>query len=118
MGAKREDLEIEMDTLVSSSQSAKKTPTVEMPHNISLSNVAKSWTFSRILERLWKSIKVVIFTAKINMLLPFGPMSIMLHYLTKIHVSALLLLGILSIMVVLNYQNILSSTILPLSYLY
>ncbi|KAG1334423.1 putative Vacuolar cation/proton exchanger 3 [Cocos nucifera] len=81
----REDLEIEMETLVSSSQSAKETPTVEIPHNISLSNVAKSWTFSRIFERLWKSIKVVIFTTKINMLLPFGPMSIILHYLTKIH---------------------------------
>ncbi|XP_008806556.1 vacuolar cation/proton exchanger 2-like isoform X2 [Phoenix dactylifera] len=85
MGSEREDLEIEMETLVSSSQSAKKTPTVEIPDNASLSNVAKSWIFSRILERLWKSIKVVIFTAKINMLLPFGPMSIILHYLSKNH---------------------------------
>ncbi|XP_010917335.1 vacuolar cation/proton exchanger 3 isoform X1 [Elaeis guineensis] len=86
MGSEREELEIEMETLVSSSQSIKETPTVEIPHNISHSNVARSWTFSRILEQLWKSTKVVIFTVKINMLLPFGPMSIILHYLTKIHV--------------------------------
>ncbi|XP_038987382.1 vacuolar cation/proton exchanger 3-like [Phoenix dactylifera] len=85
MQSEREDLEIEMETLVSSSQSAVKTPHVEIPHNVSLSNVAMSWTLSRLFERLWKNVKVVIFTAKINMLLPFGPMSIILHYLTKNH---------------------------------
>ncbi|XP_038977569.1 vacuolar cation/proton exchanger 3-like [Phoenix dactylifera] len=85
MQSEREDLEIEMETLVSSSQSAVKTPHVEIPHNVSLSNGAMSWTLSRLFERLWKNVKVVIFTAKINMLLPFGPMSIILHYLTKNH---------------------------------
>lgn len=85
MGSEREDLEIEMETLVSSSQSAIKTPPIEIRHNVSLSNVSISWTLSRLLERLWKSVKVVIFTVKINLLLPFGPMSVILHYLTKNH---------------------------------
>ncbi|KAG1358865.1 vacuolar cation/proton exchanger 3 [Cocos nucifera] len=85
MGSEREDLEIEMESLVSSSQSAIKTPPIEIHHNVSLSNVSISWTLSRLLEQLWKSVKVVIFTVKINLLLPFGPTSVILHYLTKNH---------------------------------
>ncbi|XP_019708874.1 vacuolar cation/proton exchanger 3 isoform X2 [Elaeis guineensis] len=107
MGSEREDLEIEMETLVGSSQSARKTSPIEIPHNLALSNVSISWTLSRLLERLWKSVKVVIFTVKINLLLPFGPMSIILHYLTKNHglVFSFSLIGIAPLAERLGYAT-------------
>jgi hypothetical protein len=38
-------------------------------------------------EKIVQSVKIVIFSTKINMLLPFGPASIILHYLTNHDVS-------------------------------
>jgi Ca2+:H+ antiporter len=41
-------------------------------------------------EKIVESVKIVIFGAKINVLLPFGPASIILHYLTNHHVSVII----------------------------
>lgn len=39
-----------------------------------------------------KSIKIVIFSNKLNLLLPFGPLAILVHYLIDSKVSVLILL--------------------------
>ncbi|CAL9110976.1 unnamed protein product [Musa textilis] len=81
----KESFAMEVETIVDSSVSSVKLYASEMPHNGPLSSVAYSWILWRILKRLSKSIKVVIFGTKINILLPFGPLSIVLHFLTENH---------------------------------
>lgn len=81
----KESFAMEVETIVDSSVSSVKRYPPEMPHNGPLSSVAYSWILWRILKRLSKSIKVVIFGTKINILLPFGPLSIVLHFLTQNH---------------------------------
>ncbi|KAF0890700.1 hypothetical protein E2562_004204 [Oryza meyeriana var. granulata] len=49
------------------------------------SGMAQPWNLQRIVERVLRSIKIVIFTSKLNLLLPFGPASIALHYATSRH---------------------------------
>lgn len=83
----REDFAMEMETIANSSLPSTKIISSEILNSRPLSNVAYSRTFWRILNGLSKSVKVVIFCAKINILLPFGPLSIILHFLTKNHVS-------------------------------
>ncbi|XP_072952862.1 vacuolar cation/proton exchanger 3-like [Typha angustifolia] len=79
-----DEFEIEMETLVSPSMSTK-AHNSEIPHCRPLPSAAQSWTFWIIVERFCRSIRIVIFTAKINILLPFGPAAIILHYLTRNH---------------------------------
>ncbi|TVU16399.1 hypothetical protein EJB05_39958 [Eragrostis curvula] len=43
------------------------------------------WNSQRTLERALKSIRIVIFTSKLNLLLPFGPASVILHFTSKRH---------------------------------
>lgn len=83
----REDFALEVETIVSSSLPSTKIVSSESLHSSSLLNVAYSRILWEILKGLSKSIKVVVFSAKINILLPFGPLSIILHFLTKNHVS-------------------------------
>uniref|UniRef100_A0A0E0KW33 Vacuolar cation/proton exchanger n=1 Tax=Oryza punctata TaxID=4537 RepID=A0A0E0KW33_ORYPU len=49
------------------------------------SSMVQSWNLQRFVERALRSIRIVIFTSKLNLLLPFGPASIMLHYTTSRH---------------------------------
>lgn len=45
------------------------------------------WIQKQMRFRPLRSIYIVLLTAKINVLLPFGPLAILLHYLTGKHVS-------------------------------
>lgn len=51
------------------------------------SSMVQSWNLQRFVESALRSIRIVIFTSKLNLLLPFGPASIILHYTTSRHVS-------------------------------
>lgn len=51
--------------------------------------LAPSCKFQCAFGKIVQSVKIVIFSAKINVLLPFGPASIILHYLTNHHVSVM-----------------------------
>ncbi|KAJ4761326.1 vacuolar cation/proton exchanger [Rhynchospora pubera] len=63
--------------------------------------------FHRAFQKIAHSVKIVIFTAKINVLLPFGPASIILHYLTNHHGVVFLcsLLGIIPLAERLGYAT-------------
>ncbi|KAG6497104.1 hypothetical protein ZIOFF_044992 [Zingiber officinale] len=103
----REGFAMEVETIVNSSLPSTKIIASEILHSRPLSNVAYLRTFWRILIGLSKSIKVVIFSAKINILLPFGPLSIILHFLTKNHglVFFFSLIGIIPLAERLGYAT-------------
>ncbi|XP_059645516.1 vacuolar cation/proton exchanger 3-like [Cornus florida] len=49
-------------------------------------NMSNSWLFKKMRDnRSLRSIYIVLIKAKINMLLPFGPLAILLHYITGKH---------------------------------
>ncbi|XP_062226964.1 vacuolar cation/proton exchanger 3 isoform X1 [Phragmites australis] len=48
-------------------------------------SMAGSWNSQRTVERALKSIRIVIFTSKLNLLLTFGPASIILHFTSRRH---------------------------------
>jgi hypothetical protein len=61
---------------------------LDFEHIGSLAAVAESLSPGSRWGRALTSVRVVIFQAKINVLLPFGPLAIMLHYLSGKHVRA------------------------------
>ncbi|XP_031489932.1 vacuolar cation/proton exchanger 3-like [Nymphaea colorata] len=67
----------EGDPIVSSSRSRK-------PHSSSVPDFTL-WTPKQIRYTIWTSVYTVLIKAKINVLLPFGPLAILLHYLTGRH---------------------------------
>ncbi|KAJ4796601.1 vacuolar cation/proton exchanger [Rhynchospora pubera] len=54
-------------------------------HIGSLAAVAQSYGPRSVKSRILKSIYIVLIKAKINVLLPFGPLAVILHYLTGKH---------------------------------
>jgi hypothetical protein len=62
---------------------------LDFEHIGSLAAVAESLSPGGRCRRALTSARVVIFQAKINVLLPFGPLAVLLHYLTGKHVSFL-----------------------------
>lgn len=91
MGSAGEKIELEFDEEIpfSSSQAAIKIDSLhyEAPHIAS----ARSYRPLRVLRKMYqisllRSIYFVIIKAKINLLLPFGPLAILLHYATGNHV--------------------------------
>ncbi|XP_020595460.1 vacuolar cation/proton exchanger 3-like [Phalaenopsis equestris] len=52
-------------------------------HIGSMASVSQSYGSMRTRSRLLMSIYIVLFKAKINLLLPFGPLAMILHYLTQ-----------------------------------
>lgn len=81
-----DDPEIEMQGLANSLSAPSKTNASDLLHTGAYSEFAKFLSLKRALKRSLKSINIVIMSAKVNLLLPFGPLSILLHYLTKQHV--------------------------------
>ena len=77
------DLESDEELPFSSSQGTKKLQAFqfETSHNTSHTNASNSWVFKRIWISPLRSTYFVL-KAKINVLLPFGPLAILLHYLT------------------------------------
>ncbi|KAF3772271.1 Vacuolar cation/proton exchanger 2 [Nymphaea thermarum] len=72
----------EGDPIVSPSRSRK-------PHSSSVPDFTL-WTAKQIRYTIWTSVYTVLIKAKINVLLPFGPLAILLHYLTGRHATCLL----------------------------
>ncbi|XP_022884999.1 vacuolar cation/proton exchanger 3-like [Olea europaea var. sylvestris] len=82
------DLESDEETPLNSTQPTNKRQSFnfEANHVISPSKVSSSSVLRKIQRiSLFRSIYVVLFKAKINVLLPFGPIAITLHYLSKKH---------------------------------
>lgn len=85
MGAREETVhELDGETIAGSPLSVRKMQTFE--HVGSLAAVAQTFAPRRTRSRLFMSIYIVIIQAKINVLLPFGPLAVMLRYLTGKHV--------------------------------
>ncbi|KAG6758702.1 hypothetical protein POTOM_039061 [Populus tomentosa] len=95
-----EKVEVESDEEIpfSASATGKKVHPFDSEGNSIASHVdmSKSWILKRIQMGPLRSIYIVLIKAKINMLLPFGPLAILLHYLTGKHglVFLLSMLGI------------------------
>ncbi|CAA0829509.1 Vacuolar cation/proton exchanger 2 [Striga hermonthica] len=90
MGSVEEKVDIESDEEMpfSGSQITNKM----QPLNFESSNIllnrrfSASWVLRKVHRNsILRSIYIVLIKAKINVLLPFGPLAIMLHYLTDLH---------------------------------
>ncbi|OAY54525.1 vacuolar cation/proton exchanger 3 isoform X1 [Manihot esculenta] len=70
-------------------------------------DVVNSWAFKRIRMCPLRSVYIVLIKAKINLLLPFGPSAIFLHYFTSKHgwIFFLSLLGIIPLAERLGYTT-------------
>lgn len=94
MGSREGKTELDSDEEIPLSASPVKRKVLsfdfEMSHIPSHSNVAKSRTFSFMRISVLRSIYIVLIKAKINVLLPFGPLAILLHYITGKHVCSTL----------------------------
>jgi Ca2+:H+ antiporter len=62
---------------------------LEVPNGGLRSSVMPSWSLHKPVGRVLQSIRTVIFTSKLNLLMPFGPATIVLYYTTNWHVSVL-----------------------------
>ncbi|AQK46723.1 Vacuolar cation/proton exchanger 2, partial [Zea mays] len=69
--------------------------------------VSSSWNSQGTVERALRSIRIVIFTSKLNLLMPFGPASIILHFTTRRHGLVFLfsMLGIMPLAERLGYAT-------------
>jgi hypothetical protein len=64
-----------------------KVNTPQLPNGGLGPTMPGSWNSRETIQRAIRSIRIVIFTSKLNLLLPFGPASIILHFTSKRHVS-------------------------------
>ncbi|OVA16058.1 Sodium/calcium exchanger membrane region [Macleaya cordata] len=91
-----------------SSQSMRKIQTFETSSHVSsLVDIPYTYSPKRIRNRAFMSIYIVLIKAKINVLLPFGPLAILLHYITGKHgwVFFLSLVGITPLAERLGYAT-------------
>lgn len=94
MGSIGEKVDLESDEEIPFSSSHNATNKAETLHFEAAAHMASPRSFyssSRVLRKMdqisfMRSIYIVILKAKINILLPFGPLAILLHYVTKKHV--------------------------------
>ena len=78
--------EEEEEGMVAGTASPRKMHSLDFEHIGSLAAVAESLSPRSKWRMALRSIRIVIFHAKINVLLPFGPLAITLHYLPGNHV--------------------------------
>lgn len=91
MGSIEENIDLESDEKIpfSSSQATDKLQNFHFETSRTVSeNISSSWASYRLRNSLIRSIYIVLIKAKINVLLPFGPLAILLHYLTGKHVRS------------------------------
>ncbi|KAK6118723.1 hypothetical protein DH2020_047528 [Rehmannia glutinosa] len=112
MGSIEEKVDLESDEEIpfSGSQTTNKMQSLNFePSNILLNRrFSASWVLRKVNRiSILRSIYIVLIKAKINVLLPFGPLAIMLHYLTKQHgwVFFFSLLGIIPLAERLGYAT-------------
>lgn len=79
------DLDSDEETPFSSTHSTNKMQSTqfEATRISSPTHVSHPWALRHI--RIFRSIYIVLIKAKINMLLPFGPLAIVMHYVTGKH---------------------------------
>lgn len=82
MGSAIEMTEVEEQSFVRTSPVPKGVSLFQISH---LSSLANAFVVRKILNRLLVNLQEVIFKAKINVLLPFGPIAILLRYVTDKH---------------------------------
>ena len=89
MGSIEEKIDLESDEEIpfSTSQGTRKVHSFdfETSHIGSHAALSTSWIFKKMRTAPLRSVYIVLIKAKINMLLPFGPLAILLHYLTGKH---------------------------------
>ena len=97
-----------------SSKSNRKVPD---PLDLEVPSLTREVPYSRLIKKLQnsplKSIYTVLIKAKINVLLPFGPLAIFLHYLSQKQVSNSLNIAMFSVCFIL--KNLYSWAMLILS---
>ncbi|KAK6915174.1 Sodium/calcium exchanger membrane region [Dillenia turbinata] len=81
------DLEFEEEIPFSPSQATRKVHAFDFESSQLASHMgfSHSWSYKQIHIRPIRSIYIVLIKAKINVLLPFGPLAILLHYFTGKH---------------------------------
>ncbi|XP_062109969.1 vacuolar cation/proton exchanger 3-like [Humulus lupulus] len=103
------DLDFDEEIPFSSSPAKRKVHSLdfEIPHMHSRLDAAKPRTFNFMTNSVLRSIYIVLIRAKINVLLPFGPLAILLHYTTGKHglVFFLSLVGIIPLAERLGYAT-------------
>ena len=98
MGSVEEKIDLYSDEEIpfSVSQSTNKIHSMSFEpsrHILAHPQFSASWVIRKVNRvSILRSIYIVLIKAKINALLPFGPLAILLHYFTKMHVSRLELL--------------------------
>ncbi|KAK9924042.1 hypothetical protein M0R45_032431 [Rubus argutus] len=109
MGSTGEMIDLESDEEIpfSSSAATNKVAAFEMNHLPPRSVMPNAWIARHIVIRAVRSIYIVLLKAKINILLPFGPLAILLHYVTGKHgwVFFFSLLGIIPLAERLGYAT-------------
>ncbi|TVU46657.1 hypothetical protein EJB05_06207 [Eragrostis curvula] len=92
-----EEVELATPTAAGSPVPARKMQSLDFEHIGSLAAVAESLAPGSKWRRALTSVRIVIFQAKINVLLPFGPLAVMLHYLTGKHQAWVFLFSLIGI---------------------
>uniref|UniRef100_A0A0D9VUX5 Vacuolar cation/proton exchanger n=1 Tax=Leersia perrieri TaxID=77586 RepID=A0A0D9VUX5_9ORYZ len=85
--AEEEKAELGMEELELEASPPAKMQALDFEHIGSLAAVAESLSRGSKWRRALTSVRVVILQAKINVLLPFGPLAVVLHYLTGKHLA-------------------------------
>lgn len=81
--------EFEDESLVSPVAHSRKPSGFEGTHRNSFSVDKQECTVEYLKARFFRSLKIVLFTAKINMLMPCGLVAVLINYITGDHVSLL-----------------------------
>lgn len=79
--------EFEDESLVSPLSLARKTHGFDVAQHISFSGGLQPLTIKYTRTKMIASIKSVVFSTKLNLLMPFGPIAILVHNYTGHHVS-------------------------------
>ncbi|KAK1276767.1 Vacuolar cation/proton exchanger 5 [Acorus gramineus] len=99
--------EFEDESLVSPASLARKAHVLDSVQHGSFGEGDESLTLGHMMRRLLRSMKIVIFSNKLNLLMPFGPLAIAIHKTTGHHgwVFFLSLLGITPLAERLGYTT-------------
>lgn len=95
MGSVEEKIDLDSDEEIpfSVSQPTNKMHSLNFEssrHILAHSKFSASWVIREVNRvSILRSIYIVLIRARINVLLPFGPLAICLHYFTKMHVRKL-----------------------------
>ncbi|XP_058110458.1 vacuolar cation/proton exchanger 5-like isoform X2 [Magnolia sinica] len=78
----RSENEFEDESLVSPVSLARKMHGFHISQHISFPDSSQVWSIEYMRTRIFRSLKIVMFSSKINLLFPFGPLAILVHNLS------------------------------------